>query len=62
VQVVAPAPDAVAGAYDEGVLGAARHAYDGLAELANGADGEEVGDVAVSDLAVEWGVMRWELM
>lgn len=53
VEVVAPRPDAVAGAYDERVLGAHGHAYDGLSELADGADGEEVGDVAIDGLEIQ---------
>jgi hypothetical protein len=52
VEVVAPCPDAVASAYDERVLGAHRHAYHGLAELSDGADGEEVGDVAIDGLKI----------
>ena len=50
VQIVAPGPDAVAGAHDQRVFGAARHADDGLSEVAHGADGKEVSDVAVSSL------------
>ena len=52
VEVVAPCPDAVASAYDERVLGTHGHAHDGLAELSDGADGEEVGDVAIDGLEI----------
>ena len=50
VQIVAPAPHGIAGANNERVLRAARHADDWLTELSHGPDGKEVRDVVECSL------------
>jgi hypothetical protein len=50
VQIVAPAPDGIAGANNERVLRAARHADDWLTELSHRPDGKEVRDVVECSL------------
>lgn len=50
VEVITPGPDAVAGADDEGMLGAGGHANDWFAEFAHGAHGDEVRNIAVYGL------------
>ncbi len=50
VQIVAPAPDGIAGANNERVLRAARHADDWLTELSHRPDGKEVRNVVECSL------------